>query len=147
VFTYEANPQLEEHIRTTFALNKVAPHLTMALLGREAADSTFYVDDADFWASSTFRRTPDSRLVRVPTLGLNDEMRRVRPTFLIVDIEGGEADLFETIDLEGVKKISMEVHRRILGEKAVARLKSVVEGAGFRLHPQLSTGGVWFLRR
>jgi hypothetical protein len=51
---------------------------------------------ADFRVSSTIPSDISSpRPIRVPVRSLNDELRRIRPTFLIVDIEGGEHDLIQ----------------------------------------------------
>src|SRR5262249_24756040 len=98
VFAYEANPALETFIRDTHELNDVSPSLSICLLGKTAGSSEFWLA-REFWASSTVRPDASAECIRVPVVPLNDEMRRIRPTYLILDIEGGELELFEFIEL------------------------------------------------
>jgi FkbM family methyltransferase len=146
VFTYEANPALEPYIRNTFALNGVAPGLAMCLLGRSEGMAPFHVHP-DFWGSSTIDRGPEARLVTVPTRALVEELRRVRPTFLVVDIEGGELDLCELLELGGVRKVLIEVHEWAIGREGLATVERTFAGAGLHRDPALSSERVWFLKR
>jgi FkbM family methyltransferase len=146
VFTYEANPALEPHIRDTFALNGVAPGLAMCLLGRGGGTAPFHVHP-EFWTSSTIDLGPEARLVTVSTQPLVDELRRVRPTFLVIDIEGGELDLCELLQLDGVRKVLIEVHEWAIGRDGLAAVERTFAGAGLHRDADLSTERVWFLRR
>jgi hypothetical protein len=107
----------------------------------------FYVG-ADFRVSSTIPSDISSpRPIRVPVRSLNDEPRRIRPTFLIVDIEGGEHDLIQHMNFAGIRKILMEVHENVIGAAKVERLKSIMLGAGFTIDRQISAPTCWFLSR
>lgn len=146
VFTYEANPALEPHIRETFALNGVSPSLSTCVLGSEVGEATFYVAK-EFTESSTHRRDPGMKAVTVPMGSLNAEIHRIDPAFLIADIEGGEYDLFESIDFHRIEKICVEVHEQAIGRDKVERIKAILSNAGFVLNTTLATPTVWYLSR
>jgi FkbM family methyltransferase len=144
VFTYEANPELIPLIRETHARNKVAPMLINALLATGDGEREFHVED-DFWASSAHRL--GGRSITVRQLDLNSELARVRPTFLIVDIEGGEAEFFAGADLETVQKICVETHPDVLGDRVLSELFAGLVAKGFALDFALIRKNVFFFHR
>jgi FkbM family methyltransferase len=144
VFTYEANPELIPLIRETHARNGVAPTLTDALLARGAGEREFRIDD-DFWASSAHRA--GGRSITVRQLDLNAELARVRPSFLIVDIEGGEAEFFADADLTAVRKICVETHPDVLGDRALSEMFAGLVTKGFALDFSLIRKNVFFFHR
>lgn len=119
VYSVEANPALIDVIRLTHQLNKVQVTLYHEILAKAEGETDFYVHQ-DFWASGThsFLGKP----VKVKTTSFQQRLAEIRPTMLIVDIEGGEDGLFEGIDLTGVKKIMLEVHQPTIGRRGVKRL-------------------------
>jgi FkbM family methyltransferase len=145
VFTYEANPALEPLIRDTFALNGVSPAFQTCLLGESAGESSFFVD-ADFRASSAVQFDAGEQ-IRVPMRSFNEELQRIRPTFLIVDIEGGEYDLVQFMNFSGIRKILIEVHENIIGATGLERLKSIILGAGFSIDPRFADTACLFFSR
>jgi FkbM family methyltransferase len=124
VFTFEANPELEPLIRETFRLNAVAPTLEMCLLGERPGEAEFFVHQA-FWGSTAVDRAGAARSVRVPVRPLNEAIARIRPSLLVMDIEGAEAALLRFIDLSGVDRIVAEFHERMLGREAA---DAMIEG-------------------
>jgi FkbM family methyltransferase len=146
VFTYEANPALEPHIRNTYSLNNVAPQLDICLLGEQAGEQTFYVEPG-FWASSTIQRTSNAKAIQVTVKAFNTEVRRINPSFLIIDIEGGEYDLFKFADLHNVQKILIELHENVIGKKKVELVKQKLAQTGFKINKNLSIRDELFLQR
>ncbi|MBL8473235.1 MAG: FkbM family methyltransferase [Rhodocyclaceae bacterium] len=147
VFAYEANPALMEVIRDTYAVNGVTPSLRNVMLAEGAGTARFFVEE-EFWASTTVREaTRNAREIEVEQVDLNREIARVQPTFLIVDIEGGEADLFPLADLSGVQKICVETHPHTLGNGGVSRLLALLFERGFVLDISLIRKNVFFLYR
>ena len=152
VTTFEANPRMIPVIQETYRLNNVNPCLHNAILGPKEDVVPVYLH-SDFWRSSTVK-DPSWLLAdwvgteMVPVMESSSVFfagyRDV--SMLICDIEGGEADLFKTLDLpRSLKKIVLETHPRVIGEKAVDRLLTDFYAQGFNL---ISTGGdVWFLAR
>lgn len=118
VHTFEANPALEVVIRKNHELNAVAPQLRICMLGEARGAVTFYVMKS-FWSSSTIRRDPRARPIQVPVEPFNEAVGRIRPSFLVVDIEGGEQDLFRYARLDGVEKLCIELHPGVIGQRAV----------------------------
>jgi hypothetical protein len=103
------------------------------------------VQDA-FWASSTLPGD-GGKAVSVPTKRFDDEVARVRPSFLIVDIEGGEYDLCRQTRFPGIRKLLIEIHRERLGARRIRDVRVRLHRAGFRIVERFPRRGVFFLRR
>lgn len=144
VFTYEANPELIPLIRETHAKNHVAPIVTNALLAQGDGEREFHLEE-DFWASSAHRQ--GGRAITVRQLDLNAELARVQPSFLIVDIEGGEAEFFAGADLSPVRKICVETHADVLGDLALSEMFAGLVAKGFALDFSLIRKNVFFFHR
>lgn len=139
VFAYEANPALEPHIRQNYDLNDLHPKLEMCILGEKDGEADFFIEK-DMWDSSMIRGKPDARKVSVPVRSLNDAIRRNRPTFLIMDIEGGEYDIMKMIDFQTIRKVAFETHEAIIGEEKVKFVEQKLRDSGFVVNKDLSVG-------
>lgn len=137
VHTYEANPALGPVIQNNFRLNDVAPRLNICMLGEENGSITFYVMK-NFWSSSTIKRHPKAKAIQVPMKRFNDELARLQPSFLIIDIEGGEQDFIRYARLDGVRKVCIELHPHVIGAAAVAEVEVYFKMQGFREEPTVS---------
>jgi FkbM family methyltransferase len=144
VFTYEANPELIPLIRETHVRNGVAPTVTNALLARGNGEREFRVDD-DFWASSAHRG--GGRAITVKQLDLDLELARIQPSFMIVDIEGGEAEFFAGADLSTVHKICVETHPDVLGDRVLSEMFAGLVAKGFALDFSMIRKNVFFFHR
>lgn len=134
VFSFEANPALKPLILHNYELNQLSPTLEICVLAEEIGERDFYVHDL-YWLSSTKAGTPDARHIRVPSRSLNDEIRRIDPTFLIMDIEGEERDLFRFIDFHNIRKVAMELHTESIGRDEAEAIQQRLRNAGFTLEP------------
>lgn len=139
VFTVEANPQLIPIIQETYRLNGVKPQLMNCIVGASDGEQSFFVMK-DFWSSSTVRRSADAKELRVIQKDCNALLREIKPTFLVIDIEGGEVDLFDCLDLTGIKKISIELHERVTGFQGAEQIRNRLLAEGFRIVPEASFG-------
>ncbi len=144
VFAYEANPELIPLICETYARNNVTPIVHNAMLARGEGECEFYIED-DFWASSAHRT--GGRAITVKQIDLNNELARVKPSFLIVDIEGGEAEFFADADLTTVRKICVETHPDVLGNRVLSEMFAGLVAKGFALDFSLLRKNVFFLHR
>lgn len=144
VFAYEANPELIPLIRETHAKNSVTPTLINALLAQGEGEREFHLDD-DFWASSAHRA--GGRAITVRQLDLNSELARVKPSFMIVDIEGGEAEFFASAELSTVRKICVETHPDVLGDRMLSEMFAGLVAKGFALDFSLIRKNVFFFHR
>lgn len=132
VFTFEANPALKQPIKTNYALNQVNPKLEIGLVGEQAGFNTFYVNN-DFWGSSTVNVAENTKPITIPVINFNKKVREIDPTFLLIDIEGGEYELFKYADFHNVKKLMIEVHKRILTPEQTEFVINAIAKAGFKL--------------
>lgn len=145
VFAYEANPKLVEIIAATHSANRVSPTVKNVLLAEGDGVRTFYVEE-EFWASSA-THSDTAHSIEVPQADLNRELARIRPTFLIVDIEGGEAEFFAIANLSGVSKICVETHPGVLGDATLSKMLEHLFAQGFMLDFSLIRKNVFYLHR
>lgn len=146
VFSYEANPALIPLIRETYTMNAVNPTLINAFVGARRGFVNFYVEE-DFPLSSCIRRSPNSEKIRLPCLDVNEEISRIKPSFLIIDIEGGEFELVPSMNLGTVQKVLIEVHERIIGREKVNVVRSYFTKCGFTVDTTVSTVSELLLER
>ncbi len=146
VHTFEANPGLEGHLRRTYELNAVQPRLQIGMLAEREGEQDFYVHDA-FWASSAQADARARRVVRVPTHALNEVIRRVDPSLLVMDIEGGEFPLMQFVDLHHVTRVVAEIHERLLGREKTDWMMRRFHDWGFAIRRDLSEWEVCCLER
>jgi len=132
VFTYDANPALQPVIDGTYSRNHVKPHFKNVMLGVGHKKRTFFVEN-EFWASSGNYGSNSSREILVDQIDLNSEIDIIQPTFLIVDIEGGEIDFFSIANLSSVKKICVETHPHLVTNKLVSEMIGKLLKQGFCL--------------
>ena len=90
------------------------------MVAAEDGTTTFYLNE-DFWISSMAPQ-PGTAPVRLPMRSISGLLAEVRPTVLIVDIEGGEASIFEGVDLSTVREAIIEVHPAAVGARGVHRV-------------------------
>jgi FkbM family methyltransferase len=133
VTVYEANPLLIPLIHRNHELNGVRAevHNAVAQPSAEPAELPFYVRK-DFWASSLSPEPSGyQRQINVPVVGFADILERHRPTMLIVDIEGGELELFRKVPLTGIRKIYMELHQKVVGRMGIKSLFDFLSSRDF----------------
>lgn len=144
VLCYEANPHLIDFIAGTHRLNNVKVRVVNAALasGAGPAQMKFYLREA-FWGSSL---SPDNGPYVETTLvrreSFNEALSSFRPSLLIVDIEGGEADLFDDAEMDSVQRALVEIHTRVIGHRNVAKLFRRFADLGFVYDQKTSRGGV-----
>ncbi len=146
VHAYEANPALLPLIREVHERNGVRPYVQNALLGKGDGEREFFVEK-DYWASSLVRRSAQAQAIRIRQLDLQGEIRRVAPTFLIVDVEGGEYELLRGADLSGIAKLCLEVHPDVLGNARTSELFGALIAGGLSLDFTLMRKNVFYFYR
>lgn len=145
VFAFEANPFIIDKIRETYALNNVNPSITNSLLSDREGSIGFYLEK-NFWSSSTHKRSDSSRYVEVQTEDINQKIKTIDPSLLIVDIEGGEKELIPLIDFSktNIRKIVIEIHPHVIGLRAASEVICKIVSEGFSLDFGLSGSRVFF---
>lgn len=132
VHSYEANPTMESLIHDNYALNQVNPHIKMCMLDKKPGSHTFYASE-HFARSSTYKLEAqgETTAYEIPVESLNDEIHRIQPTVLIMDVQGSEGELLSFADLSTVRKLLVEVHSNILGISRVNELRRNLRKQGF----------------
>jgi len=138
VYAVEADPRLIPVIESTHALNNVSVAVPNGVAGRHDGFVKFH-RQAAFWASSVVP-LPGSTDETLPSIDVARLIREMQPDVLVVDIEGGERDLFVGLQLPGVRDLVVEVHQPQIGGAGIARCFSALSAAGFAYNPDGSSG-------
>lgn len=149
----EANPMLAKYISrmhemqgitNTTVKNCVAVPGDTPIAPDEKAD--FYIREP-FWSSSLDSDREAVSIAKVPQVLLSDLIRETRATAMIVDIEGGEKDIFIGGDLGTVRQIYVELHTRYIRPQGIKACFDALSAHGFYYVQAISNGGVVLFRR
>lgn len=132
VFSYEANPAVEDLIRRNYALNDLHPTLTMKAVTADGRALTFY-QDAKVLSSSIFDRKLEGGKVTVESEAIQTLIDRHAPNVLVMDVEGAELEILPAADLSGVDRIIVEMHPHVIGADKVDALVADLVAQGFTL--------------
>ncbi len=150
VVTVEANPQLARLAARTVALNglsdKVSVENAVAFPSPAMTSCRFYVR-REFWASSLDAGDAYLQAIDVPVLDLDRLIEDVRPTLLVVDIEGGEVELLERVNLGGIRKVFLELHQGVIGREGMRRVFATMAARYFHYDQYHSEGSVVLFSR
>lgn len=152
VVSFEANPNLIEHIRALYKLNRLSNKIEVrneVLISAPDAPKTmtFHLRNSYLGSSliDTDRRATTP--VEVATTSYDKLRRTFKPDVILMDIEGGELDFLRHATLEGVRAIVIEFHPLAYGKDGMRECKSILEAAGFSKIPEHSTRQVWTCAR
>ncbi|HRO41264.1 MAG TPA: FkbM family methyltransferase [Flavipsychrobacter sp.] len=130
VFTFEANKKLQPLINKMYAANQVQPTLQFGLLGQGKKQTAFYTHNDSFLASS-MHQLEDTTVAVIDQFDLNETIRSIKPTYLVLDIEGAEYDILKHIDFHTIRKIQLETHPTIVSEKKMQEVYERLVTYGF----------------
>lgn len=132
VTTCEANPGLISTIHRIHGLNGVSPTVLEGVMTRQPGDGTCrFHAHRDFWSSSLREPRGDYNVVTVPALHWQTELDRLQPTYLLMDIEGGEIELLEALDCRSIERMLIEFHPNKTGQADVDRVFRSLAANGF----------------
>lgn len=140
IVCYEANPALMPYIANLHALNKARgiEVRNAVVLPKPSQDTVPFYVHPDFWASSLKPMGRCRSVAQVHVERLSDVMAAVRPDVLVMDIEGGEAEVLEADNLSSVRSVLLDTHDEEATEPALASLR---DRLGFR--EVARKGNVW----
>lgn len=145
----EADPKLCGFIERVHAMNgiKGAQVRNCVATGQgERGTMPFYVRDP-FWSSSLDPEPDYVSMEDVPVVPLGELIAESSANTLIVDIEGGERDLFQGADLTGVNKIFLELHTRKIRRMGIKLCFDALSAQDFCYDQQVSNGGAVLFQR
>ena len=149
IHSFEANPDLIPYIRKVHQANH-AQNATVenAVLGVGNAKTTFFVRRN--FLSSSLDPMDGSGVVHehsIPVLDINETLKRVAPSVLVCDIEGGEVELILEIDLSVLRAAVIELHPQLIGKRGVKQIFDAMHTAGLVYFPRWSDAKVVCFRR
>jgi len=131
-FCFEANPVAFAYSKKLFETNHMPIELTQIALG-DGTKAAFYA--AEDYILSSFDKPKDTRAykkIEVPTTRLATVIKAKQPTAIFCDIEGAEATFLQAEDMDGVRKVIIELHPGVYGSAGVERLKRNFSDNGFK---------------
>jgi FkbM family methyltransferase len=151
VHAYEADAALEQPIRRLYGLNGFIASPRMYALGPGAGTMQLTVRE-EFWETSSLDSGSSAVKYQceVPVRSFDDECAGIQPspTYLIMDIEGGEYDFFKGVALRSIDKVMCEIHEELLGGDRVGEMRDVLVGRGFMLEEvRDGDNAIWYLQR
>lgn len=150
ILCIEADPTLCKFIKKVHELNgitSVEVENIVALNGDSDSGSTKFYIRSPFWSSSLDDTDEYVSVVDVPTLKLSSIIQDFKANTLIVDIEGGERDIFKNTNLDGIDKVFLEIHTRKIKRVGIKLCFDALSNAGFAYDQQVSRGGSVLFRR
>lgn len=88
----------------------------------------------------------DKKIV-VPAVNLNRLVEELRPTYLILDVEGAEVEMAPALRLDGVEKLLVEVHAHVTGNDKANEMVQTLVQAGFLVDYFLSRRNQVYMTR
>lgn len=147
--SYEANPDLIPHIQALYDRNGLSARCDLRhqvlTTGPEApALMPFFLRNS-YLASSLIDSKRPTRKVCVPTADFDEAVQAYRPDVLLMDIEGGELALIDTVAQAGVRAIVIEFHPEVYGDAGMRHCKASLTQAGYKKQPDHCNRRVWTL--
>jgi FkbM family methyltransferase len=113
VFGFEAHPKIHKISQSTIKLNGLRNVVVESgILSNQDGEVDFF-EHQNFWSSSLHPTYPS---VKIKTKSHNTclILTRIKPTVVVMDIEGGEYDLLKNpcwLQTESIRAIIIEIHR------------------------------------
>lgn len=147
IILFEANPEMIEVIKTNFKLNdKRLSIFNKAIISGNVENISFYLN-RDFWFSSTLNRKNTTEIT-IDALSLESILEMYQPTYLMIDVEGGEYDLLTNSEIgESVKKICFEIHPKFISSENITKIFEILINEGFATDFNLSRKNVYYMYR
>ncbi|MFY0690441.1 MAG: FkbM family methyltransferase [Paracoccaceae bacterium] len=147
----EAHPDMVEVARNNLARNGFST--TQVIHGaltaeRDTADTVAFRMGPAFWSSALARPEDDpADIVEVPAVKLSQLLEAYVPNLLIVDIEGGEAFLFEDPLPARLHTVVVELHPGRYPAPVIKEIFDFMSANGLTYDPGGSRGGVVTFQR
>lgn len=153
VHSYEANPALIPYIHAVHQANGVTnAHVTNAVLSAAQPGTTNFYVRRNLLASSLdpMQGKNDGGVVaveQVPVENIAIAVKTIRPSVLVCDIEGAEADILPHADLSGLRCAIVELHPQWIGQSGVQAVFDAMSAAGLTYFPNRSNRKVVTFRK
>lgn len=150
VHAFEANPDLIPYIKSVHAANNITnATVHHAILGKRKGTADFYVRKNILASSMTPNEEGsegEARHEKVDVLNAGQMFKEIKPTVLICDIEGAEADLIPELDLSTLRAAIIETHPQWIGPEGINKVFKAFMDAGLAYYHRGSHGKVLCFR-
>ena len=148
VHSFEANPDLIDTITALYDCNGITDRITVQnkvlFSGPDRPETArFHVHNSYLGSSLLADEARAKKSVDIPTADFAETCNDLKPTILVMDIEGGELDLLRHADLTGFRAIVVEFHPKAYGVEGMRECKNILRNAGFSKVEEKSTRLVW----
>jgi FkbM family methyltransferase len=148
VHSFEANPELIPHINQLYQVNNlqdcISVQNTVLISAKDRPETIPFHLHNSYLGSSLINDDARARkTVQVNTADFSDTCAKLKPTVLVMDIEGGELELLRYADLNRFRAIVLEFHPKTYGVEGMRECKDILRKAGFRRVEEKSTRTVW----
>ncbi len=131
VLCYEPIPRAARALMTNFELNGCHPHFRQRAITVDGGDVKLFAA-SNLMSSSLFRRA-EGEFITVASDRFDGVIGAWKPTILVVDVEGAECDLLPSSEMQGVSKIVLETHAKVVGQEPTETLINHLLGIGFSI--------------
>lgn len=140
---YDGNARLLTYADAMLATNGISNvTLTHGVLGKRKSSVPFHVR-TPFAASSLIPiEGEEAEETTVDMLNVKTVMNAHKPTVVICDIEGGEADLLDAMPLKGVRQVVVKLHPTHIGHAGMRSVFKAMEKAELAYDPRISAGRI-----
>ncbi|MAM61098.1 MAG: FkbM family methyltransferase [Maritimibacter sp.] len=152
VHVYEPNPDAVAYMRDVHAVNDIDNvTVTNAIVGPKKGKAAFY--QRENLLTSSLDPEPaklDAPVIaehEIEVMNINTVWKDLKPTALVCDIEGAEADLFEKATLSGIRLAVIEVHPQWIGETGVRAVFGAMHRNGLTYFPKWSKAKVLVFKK
>ena len=141
---FEANPELIEAIEELHNVNDIHSielHNAILVPGVGGETRDFHIHQS-FAEGSLIDTDKTSHTVQVPTLSVEKMLDDFKPDVLVIDIEGGEAELLPQLNLLGVRALVLELHPALISRDDEIQIYKTCASAGLYPRVDLSSANV-----
>jgi len=141
---YEANPNLIDSIRELHEINNIHSidlHNAICVQGQGGTKRDFHIHKS-FAEGSLIVTEGTLRSVQVCTVSIEETLSNFKPNVLLIDIEGGEAELLAQLDLSEVRALVLEMHLGIISRAEEIQIYQACANAGLYPRTDLSSSNV-----
>lgn len=145
LLTFEAIPGAAAAIIENGKQNGMNLNVIPKALSDRAGTMKMQINGSFIGASAHDRGFPNE--IEVATADVSEVVRDFGPNVLVIDIEGAEIEVIGRCPLDGLDRIMMETHPKIVGRYALAAMNNRLVNSGFVQDPEFSRNDTICFRR
>ncbi len=137
VFAYEPNPAAAAVARENFRRNRLDVAIVQRAVGAKPGRLDLGIGEGSWLGAAIGHHFMGGSRVGVEIEAIGDIVARHRPTVLVMDAEGAEAEILPACPLDGLRAIVLELHEDPTNPEHMGRLRRLLAAEGFTRNPKL----------